>query len=1032
MNGKIGKYRLLEMVGSGPIGAVYKAFDEELSRTVALRMFGDEIRWDPALKERFHEECRSVAELHHPNIIRLHDHGEAENVAYIIMEMPKGKNFRNVIDERPPLSVEEKLSLMTQAAEGLHFAHRMGMLHRNLRPENLYLSQDGAVQTMDFAIGHLLSSHVTPPGIQWGSRIYISPEQIEGKEDGERSDVFSLGLVFYELFTYLHPFHDQNSSQALDNILFQTQFPTVEQFPELPLGLWPILEKCLAKQPDERYGSMKELLEACGQLRRDLKEDCQAMLVELHTVLPRLKEAAQRPGAPSALTQLLGDIQALLSSDAMTEYLPLNHLLAVLAEHYRTIHAMFYAPAASRPAEAPEETVEQSTPTAEIPADVFSQPDPLPSPREKWGQEAQFLAKNAEAGENPGYVDEPSNHDRPSGSEAHPAEMDAKQEGVADLLRSIEFAQEQIRQTVESSLLQSENEDLVNGTSPPPSEDQGNPDGAGITLPGDQGSGQIPLFVSAKQPEENHPQLEEEAGFRYYEGQESIPESEAPPHERWHLPEWIVAHLSLRRVALWGGGGALALMFILSIGFLAQNRSEPEPQLLTPKAQVSLMAAREAAAAASSRDIANPDALTEEERQRLHQATADVLLQQARLLHEEGRAEESIVFIRRSLELSPDYEPANMELEQVEAEITDLKKQTQEERAFRRRLTNAGALIRAGKLKQAGAEINRLRRAAPRAPEVVALRRRWQTATKQAEQALALSHAQELEQAQKEESEKAYLNRVGNLHQAGDYQEAGIVLRDWITKEPESAAAQQLQRRNEEMTQYLAAFQDAFRTRKFDQALNALVQLEATNPEDPNLPELRKSTISNMTNARATLSVYRLGKPGELMMDGGSLGTGEVSSRSIPIGEHRISIRSGAGREASKTQQFYEGQTLFFVYTSDPPTIRLMSDGDRELVNIRKAKEEMHSYSVLHSHGLFRGDCRGELVVNYFEVAYRPASGSHSFRVPFSTLDLRVKENTIELIQAGGGKSFIKFKSEEAGTARALELIWNKLKNMNP
>jgi tetratricopeptide (TPR) repeat protein len=474
-------------------------------------------------------------------------------------------------------------------------------------------------------------------------------------------------------------------------------------------------------------------------------------------------------------------------------------------------------------------------------------------------------------------------------------------------------------------------------------------------------------------------------------------------------------------------------MFILSIGFLARNRNESAPQLLTPKAQASLMSGLQETGALGQRsNPTDPAEMTEEERLHQQQATAEILLQQARLLREEGRAEESRIFIQRTLELSPDHEAATSELEQVDSEIAALKQQTQQERALRRLLANANALIRAGKLQQAQAEISRLRRAAPRMPEVLALRRRWQAANQEAEKAMARRRAQELKQTQRQEAESAYSNRVDELHRAGDYEEAEIVLGDWLTKNPESTAAQQLQQRNQEFTRHLATYRNALDTKKYDQALNALAQLEASNPEASNLPELRRRVNSYMANARATLSIYRLGESGELMMDGRSLSSAEILNQSIPIGEHVISIRNGSGREASRTQHFYENQSVFYVYDTDPPSIRLMSEGDRDLVNLRKVREEVHSYSVNHSHGLFRGGCRGELLVNYFEVAFRPTSGSHSFRVPFRTLDLEVKDNAIELIQADSGKSFIKFKSDESGTARALELIWNKLKGMKP
>ncbi len=334
---QLGGYRLLERLGKGSIGTVYRCRHEETGREAALRVLAEGIRWDPELRRQLAAECRSVTRLKHANISTLQDFGEEHGIAYTVSEFLAGRSLEYLIRGETVLPVEAATSLLIQATEGLAFAHRHGIVHLDLRPGNLHLTPEGSLKVCDFGIGRLLLGRTSPPAIRWGSRIYLSPEQIEGKPADERADVFSLGLAFYELLTLTHPFHDENSGRALDHILFTDQVPAIEKHPLYPLGLWPLLDRCLAKDPGERHQTMEELGWAARQLLADTTEDSRLMRAEIQAFLPRLRESAAGTGAPPGLPVLLREAEELASPGSDSDYMSLNRLLSEISEFSRAI-----------------------------------------------------------------------------------------------------------------------------------------------------------------------------------------------------------------------------------------------------------------------------------------------------------------------------------------------------------------------------------------------------------------------------------------------------------------------------------------------------------------------------------------------------------------------------------------------------------------------------------------------------------------------------------------------------------------------
>jgi serine/threonine protein kinase len=328
---KLGKYALVEMLGEGAMGAVYKAYDEILDRYVAIKTMAEDIKWDPELKLRFYREARSAASLHHPNIVTIHDLGEEGKITYIVMELLEGSDLRDVIKNRSPLSFEKKITIISQVAEGLSHAHHAGIIHRDIKPGNIHLSPAGAVKLMDFGIARIPSSDLTRSGVRLGTPIYMSPEQIRGETYDERSDMFSCGIVFYELFAYSHPFRDKNIAKTLDNILFQNRYDFEEQCPEAPPGLWPIIGRCIEKDPAKRYSSMAEVAKDCRSLLVELNFNTQRMAADLQNALPRLQQAAAHPKAPPSLLALLEEARNLFAREERPDYLSLRRALQGLA-----------------------------------------------------------------------------------------------------------------------------------------------------------------------------------------------------------------------------------------------------------------------------------------------------------------------------------------------------------------------------------------------------------------------------------------------------------------------------------------------------------------------------------------------------------------------------------------------------------------------------------------------------------------------------------------------------------------------------
>ncbi len=265
----IGRYVLDEELGRGSMGTVFRASDPLIERSVAIKTVDlgklDDGTLQPRL--RFLREAKAAGRLSHPGIVTVHDVGELEDVAFIVMELVEGRSVKDVLDRGEGIPLPVALDIVRQAAEALDFAHRHGVVHRDVKPGNLMLTRQGMVKITDFGIARVDQTARTRTGILVGSPGYMSPEQLMGKGVDGRSDVFSLGAVLYELVTGRGPFdaeHREDVLALMNNITNRPHEPASRLNPKVPGSLDAIVDRALAKKPADRYGS-------AGQMAAELR-----------------------------------------------------------------------------------------------------------------------------------------------------------------------------------------------------------------------------------------------------------------------------------------------------------------------------------------------------------------------------------------------------------------------------------------------------------------------------------------------------------------------------------------------------------------------------------------------------------------------------------------------------------------------------------------------------------------------------------------------------------------------------------------
>jgi serine/threonine-protein kinase len=273
---KLGHYLVEERLGTGGMGEVYTAEDTKLGRKVALKVLPQAVSGDAERRSRFEREAKAVAALNHPNIVTIHAVEEQDGVLFLVMERVDGENLRALL-ERGPLAPEKVVLIGSQMCEGLARAHHSRILHRDLKPDNVMVTEELRVKLLDFGLAKLLlppeadsealtMARETSPGVTLGTAGYMAPEQALGKPVDARADLFALGIVLYEMATGKSPFGGDTLAAFFDSLLNQPPVPPLEANPELPPELGEILEKALEKSPAERYQSATDLLEDLKKL----------------------------------------------------------------------------------------------------------------------------------------------------------------------------------------------------------------------------------------------------------------------------------------------------------------------------------------------------------------------------------------------------------------------------------------------------------------------------------------------------------------------------------------------------------------------------------------------------------------------------------------------------------------------------------------------------------------------------------------------------------------------------------------------
>src|SRR6202166_1056824 len=266
----IGHYRILEKIGSGAMGEVFRARDERLGREVALKLIRPASRDNPDHLRRFELEARAVAALNHPNIVAIYDVGFNEGSPYIVCELLEGKTLRKRLAEGA-LPVRVAVDYSLQIAEGLIAAHDRRIIHRDLKPENLFITVDGRVKILDFGVAKLQSAAeesgrtvedlttVTKSGAVIGTVAYMSPEQLRGKAVDHRSDIFSVGAILYEMLTGRRAFRGETEVDTITAVLRENPPPVDLEQSGIPLSFQQIVHHCLEKEPENRFQSARDL-----------------------------------------------------------------------------------------------------------------------------------------------------------------------------------------------------------------------------------------------------------------------------------------------------------------------------------------------------------------------------------------------------------------------------------------------------------------------------------------------------------------------------------------------------------------------------------------------------------------------------------------------------------------------------------------------------------------------------------------------------------------------------------------------------
>jgi eukaryotic-like serine/threonine-protein kinase len=312
---RVGRYEITEKLGQGGMGTVYKAFDPLLTRVVAVKVISGQLDANPDHRERFFREARAAAQLSHRNIITIYDLGEQDGAPYLAMEYLEGRDLDQRLHDGEGMSLTRKLELALSICEGLAHAHACGLIHRDIKPANIFVTDDGGVKILDFGLARLITSELTRSNVMVGTVNYMAPEQLRGERPDHRADIFSFGVLLYELLGGRKPFQGDSAAATMYKILHEVP----KALDELDAAVGPVLttlvDRAMAKAREDRYQRMTDLL-------RDLEAAYEPMRGADRRVISRVEAALGTPPSSRA-TPLPGDYNPDNSPTISDETVPL-------------------------------------------------------------------------------------------------------------------------------------------------------------------------------------------------------------------------------------------------------------------------------------------------------------------------------------------------------------------------------------------------------------------------------------------------------------------------------------------------------------------------------------------------------------------------------------------------------------------------------------------------------------------------------------------------------------------------------------